>query len=98
MVHYSCDLCGKKIEDQRFVVQVEVFPVMSAEDAALDEADRDNLSELSDIISNLDQTGELELDASDPQAFRFDLCVSCQKSFRKDPLGRHRGRFRFSEN
>lgn len=98
MVHHSCDLCGKKIEEQRFVVQLEVYPALTPDDVSAEDEDRDNLTELSDILSNLDETGELELNANAAKSFRYDLCQECQREFRKDPLARHRRRFRFSEN
>lgn len=99
MLHYSCDLCGQKIEEQRFVVRLEVFPTFDPEAITEEDLDRDNLSEISELLSEMELTGELELNNAEPKSFRYDLCPECHRNYTKDPLARHRiGRMRFSEN
>jgi len=99
MLHYTCDLCGQKTEDNRFVVRLEVAPSFDPE--AITEADleSDNLQEISELLSEMELTGELHLDDCEPRTYRYDLCEDCCREYRKDPLALHRPRrMRFSEN
>lgn len=99
MLHYTCDLCGQKLEDRRFIVSLEVYPSFSPEDITEEDLENDNLSEISELLSDMELTGELNLDSVEPKTFRYDLCRGCCRNYAKDPLGRHRmGRMRFSEN
>jgi len=99
MLHHTCDLCGQKIEEKRFVTRVEVYPAFDPDEITEEDLDRDNLSEISEMLADMELTGELNLDSTEPKSFRFDLCQTCCRNYAKDPLGRHRtGRMRFSEN
>jgi hypothetical protein len=99
MLHYSCDLCGKQINEERFVARLELYPSFDPEQISEDDLKGDNLEEIAQILNNMETTGELELDDKSPKSFRYDMCEECHREFRKDPLGRHRPRrLRFSEN
>ncbi len=99
MLHYSCDLCGQRIGERRFVARLEVFPSFDPEQITDEDLDRDNLEEISEILAEMELTGNLELDDVEPRTYRYDLCPTCYREFRKDPLARHRPRrMRFSEN
>jgi hypothetical protein len=99
MLHYSCDLCGQRIKDRRFVARLELYPSFDPEAISEEDLEGDNLEEISEILTNMEITGELELDDKSPKSFHYDMCEQCHHEFRKDPLGRHRPRrMRFSEN
>ncbi len=99
MLHFSCDVCGKPLDDRRFVVKLEVFPAFDPEEIDEDDLDADHLTEIAEILDQMDETGERDLPDCGPKEFRFDLCVECQARFVKDPLGRDQlRRFNFSEN
>jgi hypothetical protein len=99
MLHYTCDLCGQKVEERRFVARLEVYPSFDPDEITEEDLDTDNLSEISELLADMELTGELNLDSVEPKSFRFDLCRECCRSYVKDPLARHRqGRMRFSEN
>ena len=99
MIHYSCDICGLKLNDQRFVARIEVYPSFDPDEITDDDLDRDNLDEIAGIIHNMDLTGDLDLTQDAPKSFRYDLCPSCQQQFVKDPLALHRPRrLRMSDN
>lgn len=100
MIHYSCDLCQRKLDpesDVRYVVNLEVYPAMEPRDVDDSADDRDNLQEINEILVQLDDFAE-----DDPCAthqLHFDLCAECRKRFVKDPLGRDAlKQFDFSEN
>jgi hypothetical protein len=99
MLHFSCDLCGQQLNDRRFVVRAEVFPVFDPEEIGEDDLDVDNLQEVAQVIEEMESTGESKLDDIEPKSFRFDLCPECQQKFIKDPLNREAAsRLNFSEN
>ena len=99
MVHYSCDICGHKLDDRRFVTRIEVYPSFDPEEITADDLERDNLDEIAGIINDMDLTGELDLSKDGLKSFRYDLCPTCQQQFVKDPLALHRPRrLRISDN
>ncbi len=102
MVHFSCDLCGKEMDDdqQRFVVKIEVFP--AGEPAAITEADLDQ-DNLEAVAQHLQETSDEDDDpALEPSTrnFRFDLCPECRKRYERAPLAREAAaqKFEFSKN
>ena len=99
MLHFSCDLCGKPLGEQRYVVKLEVFPAFDPD--AIDEQslDADHLEEVSEMIVEMEAGGKSELEDCSAKAFRFDLCPRCREKYQKDPLGRDTlRRLNFSEN
>jgi hypothetical protein len=99
MLHFSCDLCGRQLDDHRYVVKLEVFPTFDPE--AIDESDleADHLQEVAEELDKMEDTGKKDIEDCEPRDFRFDLCSSCRCQFLKDPLGRDAlRRLNFSEN
>jgi hypothetical protein len=102
MVHFTCDLCEKVLEEteDRFVVQIEVFA--AGEPAEITEADLDK-DNLEAVAKQLQET-EDEPDGRDSERsthkFRFDLCPACRKRYERAPLAREAAaqKFDFSEN
>ncbi len=106
MMHYSCDVCGRKIDERRFVCRIEVFKAFDVDSvnsvvSPLDKLyeDEDRLEEMAGILDNYDETGELELERDRSKNFAFDMCADCQEQYVKDPLSFHRPRrMRISDN
>lgn len=101
MIHYTCDLCERRLNSQRdvrYVVKIDVSPAF--EPLAVDEAedDRENLYEINELLEQLQEAdGPLADDA--PATIQFDLCAECKKKFLKDPLSRDAlKQFDFSKN
>ena len=98
MLHFSCDICHRAVEDERYPVSVEVTAEHDPD--ALTEADLD-VDHLADLGEALDAGFSGHAVAPPPrrQTFRYDLCPSCADRYRRDPLGRDaRRRLNFSEN
>lgn len=99
MIHYTCDKCQKKIENQalRYVVRMEM-------QAEFDEADCDpldddsQLEQMQEILAELDEEAEDELIEDVYQRHRFDLCNECYHRFKNDPLGIMAPQINFSRN
>jgi hypothetical protein len=99
MLHFTCDLCGQELGDQRFVVKTEVYPAFDPEDFEEEHLDSDHLQEISETLQEMEETGNRELDDCGAKSFRYDLCPRCHKKFLRDPLGRDAlRRLNFSEN
>ena len=99
MLHFSCDLCGHRLGDRRFVVKLEVFAAFDPEEIDEEDLDSDHLQEISEMLEEIEITGQSQLEDCRPKEFRFDLCPHCHKRFVNDPLGRDAlRRLNFSEN
>lgn len=99
MLHFSCDLCGHRLGDRRFVAKLETYPAFDPDAFEEDDLDADHLQELSEIIEHMEETGETGIEQCSTKTFRFDLCPECHEKFLKDPLGRDSlQRLDFSEN
>lgn len=97
MLHFTCDLCGQALNDERFVVKLEVFSAGHATPVTEADVDEDHLQALADALDEA-VAGEVADEASS-RSFRFDLCPACRKRYVKDPLGRSAARrMNFSQN
>ena len=96
MLHFSCDLCGKELSENRYVVQMEIFAAHDPAEITEDDLDDDYLEEMSELL----RAANCE-DLEPAPAFkkiRYDLCPICHKRFLADPLSRDAQKFDFSEN
>ncbi|MCA9114882.1 MAG: hypothetical protein KDA79_07320 [Planctomycetaceae bacterium] len=99
MLHFSCDSCGRQLDDRRFVVRLEVYPAFDPEELGEEDLDSDNLQEVADLIEQMEADGTSPVDDCESRTLKYDLCPACQKKFLQDPLGRDSvRRFNFSEN
>lgn len=99
MLHFSCDLCGKHLNERRFVVKVEIYPAFDPEAIDEEDLDSDHLQEIAEILDEMDETGNRELEDCESKSMRFDLCPNCHRRYVQDPLGHDQlRRLNFSEN
>jgi hypothetical protein len=99
MLHFTCDLCGRTIDQERYIAQVEVAPAFDPDEVSESDLDADHLEVVADSLAELESTGDFVLEDFGPKKFRFDLCPSCWKRYQKDPLGRESlRRLNFSQN
>ena len=100
MLHFSCDLCGRRLDEgRRYVAKVEVYPAFDPDEIEEADLDADNLQELAQTIEAIEAGVSHPAQDTGTQEFRFDLCPHCHKRYLKDPLGRDAlRRLNFSEN
>ncbi len=99
MLHFSCDLCGRQLGDRRFVVKLEVYPAFDPEEFDEEDLQADHLQEISELIEEMELTGDQEIEDCETKQLKFDLCSECRRRYLKDPLGREAmARLNFSEN
>jgi hypothetical protein len=96
MLHFSCDLCGSQLGDERFVVQMEAYPAFDPDQLAPADLDGDHLEQ---VAQELEAGSAVDDDCCETKKFRFDLCPRCHRKFLRDPLGREAARrLSFSKN
>ncbi len=88
MLHFSCDLCGQQLGDQRYVAKLEVFPAFDPDAIEEEDLDGDHLQEIAQSLQEMEENGQHEIDDCESKEFRFDLCPACQRKYVRDPLGR----------
>ena len=99
MIHFTCDCCGRSINqtsETRYVVRMEVYAAMDDEAGhAAEEAD--HLEEIEDLLERMDDV-DAELDDALYRQVRYDLCPDCRERFLRNPLGRVVARTSYSDN
>jgi len=99
MLHFSCDLCGIPLDDQRFVVQLEAYPAFDPDQLEAVDLDADHLQQVAQELEAGDPENPPHADACESKKLRFDLCSRCYHKFLRDPLGRETARrLTFSKN
>lgn len=99
MLHFTCDMCGRSIEQERYVARVEVSPAFDPDEVSIEDLDADHLESVADSLAELESTGDFDADDCGPLKYRFDLCPNCWQRYTKDPLGRESPRrLNFSQN
>jgi hypothetical protein len=101
MIHITCDLCGKHLQDgaERHVVKIEVFTAHDPAPLTEDDLDADHMEEVSQLLEEMAELGESDDAEPASHALCYDLCPGCRKRFLRDPLGREAAaKFDFSEN
>lgn len=100
MIHYTCDLCAKELDDeQRYAVKIEAFADHDPAELTEDDLNEDHMEVVSQMIQEMAENDETaELTPTSKQC-RFDLCCECYQRFLRDPLGRERSqKVVFSKN
>jgi hypothetical protein len=88
MLHFTCDLCGQPLREERFVARVEVYPAYDPDDIDEEDLDADHLQQVAETLADAHEGSHPSLDDCEPKNFRFDLCPACHRRYVEDPLGR----------
>lgn len=102
MVHITCDLCGKTLQngEHHFVVKIEVFTAHDPGEITEEDLDEDHMEAISQMLQEMeDMDDPIELPPASQQ-FRYDLCPACRKKYLQAPLSKDAAvnKFDFSEN
>lgn len=101
MLHFSCDLCGRKMrpgDERRYVVKMEIYAAHDPDELTEADLDQDSLDAVSELLDADDDLPH-EVPAPAYKKLQFDLCPDCQKRFLRDPLGKEANqKFHFSKN
>ena len=100
MIHFTCDCCKRVIDsesDLRYVVRLEAYAVMG--DRCDDDDDRDHLSEIHEMLEQMDDAASDQIGDEVYQQARYDLCTECRKRFLENPFVRDSAaHLNFSQN
>jgi hypothetical protein len=101
MLHITCDQCGKELRagDDHYVLKIEVFAAHDPAELTEADFDEDHMEEISKMLQEMADAGELDDLEPPSNHFRFDLCPDCRKKYVRDPLSKEASqKFDFSEN
>lgn len=99
MIHYSCDLCGREIREERYTAKIEVAAAFDPDELTEEDLDTDHLDQIAESLAEMETTGDFDLEETGPRNFEFDLCPNCCRRFLKAPLGPARPtRLNYSQN
>jgi len=91
MIHFSCDMCGKDLSNnkdaQRFIVKISAYASGECDQLKEDDFDEDHLESVADLIRQQAEEDAQE-DPTQSRGFRYDLCTACHRRFVEDPLNR----------
>ena len=91
MIHFTCDMCGKRLEqgaDTRYVIKIEVYAAYDPMEITREDLAEDRSDEMQALFEEIEGMDAEELEAGVFKTFRYDLCPECHAAFLKDPLGR----------
>lgn len=88
MVHYTCDMCGAKIERSslRYIVKTEVFAGYDTLIITKEDLERDHSKEIEELIRKMGEMDPKKLADDVYVSFKFDLCKKCKEIYTRDPL------------
>ena len=89
MVHYSCDLCQRKLdpdEDIRYVVKIEISAAFDPS-VGNEEDDRDDLEEIQSLLEQLERNDADRIGEDVHQELHFDLCPEMPATILQQPVG-----------
>src|SRR4051794_26645372 len=101
MLHFSCDICGKDLQEgsrSRFVVRMEAYAANDSAALVDDDLDDDQIEEMARLLNEQEENGDDLEPAPAAKKMRFDMCSYCYRKFTADPLGRESLKFDFSQN
>ena len=102
MIHFTCDMCGKRLEqgaDTRYVIKIEVYAAYDPMEIGGDDLWEDHDDEIRGLLAHMEDMDAEDLEDQVYKTFRFDLCPECHEAYLKDPLGlKARSRTRFEHN
>jgi len=102
MIEKSCSMCHRPLDvedDLLYTVRIEVRASLGSTTWTEDDADRDYLQELDEVIETIEDIEDEQIGDQIVQQLRFDLCSDCRKRYIQRPVGISSPRaFDFSHN
>ncbi|WP_437191764.1 hypothetical protein [Planctomicrobium sp. SH527] len=100
MIHYSCDMCGRSIREERYAVKIEVAAAFDPDEITESDLDVDHLQQIAATLDELESTADFNLPDTGPKLMQFDLCAHCVGRYVKSPLSAKRSGIRpnYSQN
>jgi hypothetical protein len=87
----SCDICNKALlvsENVRYEVRMEVKSAYDVMDIVTEDLYQQTADDLKKTLGEAEKLSQQEAEDEIYKAFKFDLCLVCQREFIKDPLSK----------
>jgi hypothetical protein len=102
MLHFTCDVCGKKLRppgEHHYVVKIEAYAAHDPAEITEEDLDKDHMEEVSKLLREMEEDPDGVDVVAPHQSFRYDLCFDCHRKFIRDPLGKENdNKLHFSNN
>jgi len=89
-MEYKCDLCGKKIVRNRYLVRIVSYAAYDGLEIGLLDLTRDFRKEMEDLLKKIRKQSGKKLEKDICAGFEFSLCRNCRDNYIRDPLGKKR--------
>ena len=89
-MEYRCELCGKKIVKNRYLVRIASYAAYDGLEIGLLDLTRDFKKEIEDLLKKIKKRCGKRLEKDICVGFEFILCKKCRDNYVKDPLGKKR--------
>ncbi|MDQ7781200.1 MAG: hypothetical protein RDV41_16015 [Planctomycetota bacterium] len=89
MDHLTCDICGNGLlldAPVRYEVKIEVKAAYDPMELSEDDLRRDFKAEIAALLKKLANRSATEMNDEVYKLIEFDLCMTCQKKYIKNPL------------
>lgn len=87
---YKCELCGKKIVRNRYLVRIASYAAYDGLEIGLLDLTRDFEKEIKDLLKKIEKRRGKKLEKDICVGFEFVLCKKCRDNYVKNPLGKKR--------
>lgn len=91
-MEYRCELCGKKIVRNRYLVRIASYSAYNGLEINLLDLTRDFGKEIKNLLQKIKKKGGKRLEKDICVGFEFVLCKKCRDNYIKDPLGKKKRR------
>lgn len=89
-MEYRCELCGKKIARNRYLVRIASYAAYDGLEINLLDLTRDFEKETEDLLKKIEKKRGKSLEKDICVRFEFVLCKKCRDNYVRDPLGKKR--------
>ncbi|MFB0527182.1 MAG: hypothetical protein ACETVO_06930 [bacterium] len=89
-MEYRCDLCGKKIVRNRYLLRIASYAAYDGLEIGLLDLTRDFAKEIKDLLRKIEKKRGKKLEKDICVGFEFVLCKKCRDNYLSDPLGKKR--------
>ena len=94
-MQYRCELCGKKIARNRYLVRIASYAAYDGLEIGLLDLTRDFEKEIKNLLKKIEKKRGKKLEKDVCVGLEFVLCKKCRDDYLRDPLGK--GRFKSSK-
>ena len=87
-MEYRCELCGKKIVRNRYLVRIASYAAYDGLEIGLLDLTRNFEREIKDLLKKIEKRRKKRLEKDIYVGFEFVLCKKCRDNYVRDPLGK----------